>query len=113
MGLAFAESLDYLGLSGVQTQLDWQSDASLPAGICLQIYEIFQRILEKHFVDLKAISVHLSQEDQNLRVTIQLEAAQALSVKDLQGELDDALSLAEDLTTGRPCWLISVEGGLA
>lgn len=113
LGLAFAESLDYLGLSGVQTQLDWQSDASLPAGICLQIYEIFQRILEKHFVDLKAISVHLSQEDQNLRVTIQLEAAQALSVKDLQGELDDALSLAEDLTTGRPCWLISVEGGLA
>ena len=113
LGLAFAESLDYLGLSGVQTQLDWKSDASLPAGICLHIYEIFQTILERHFVGLKAISVHLSQEDQNLRVSIQLEAPQALSVKDLQEEADDALNLAEDLTAGRPSWQISLEGALA
>lgn len=113
LGLAFAESLDYLGLSGVQTQLDWQSSTSLPASTCLHLYEIFQTILERHFVGLKAVSVHLSQEDQTWLVTIQLEAALAVSVKDLKEEADNALSLAEDLATSKPTWQISAEGGRA
>ncbi|MDD7401994.1 MAG: hypothetical protein SPK23_07300 [Eubacteriales bacterium] len=113
LSLAFAESLDYLGLSGVETQLDWQSNASLPAGACLQIYEIFQTILERHFVGLKAISVNLHQENQTLKVAIQLKASQALSVKELLEEADDRLSLAEDMIAGRPIWQISVEGGRA
>lgn len=78
--LAFAESMDYLGLKGVETALDWDVKDELDAELCLKVYELFEAILERHMSDLSAIAVHLEKEDGVLTWTVVIRAVDAVSL---------------------------------
>lgn len=103
LGLAFTESLNYLSLSGVVTNINWQSETSLDIDAALAIYEVFQRILEVNYHALKAVDVNLVNDDE---LVIKTSADKLRTT----GMVIEGLDMLEDLEGG--LWRISLGGAL-
>lgn len=108
--LAFSESMDYLRLKGVETALDWDVKDELDAALCLEAYELFETIVERHIVGLSAIAVHLEKEDGILTWTVMIRAVQPVSLGDAM-PVTTGLTIEETGTDTGMKWQISPKGG--
>lgn len=108
--LAFSESMDYLRLKGVETALDWDIKDALDAKLSLEVYELFEAILERHMSDLSAVAVHLDKEDGIIRWTAEIRACDAVSLSDAMPDTA-GLHVEEMRTDTGMKWRISPKGG--
>ena len=108
--LAFSESMDYLRLKGVETALHWDVKDELDAELCLEVYELFEAIVERHIRSLSAIAVHLEKEDGILTWTVEIRAVQPVSPGDAMPVTTD-LAVTEMRTDTGMKWQISPKGG--
>ena len=70
--LAFSESLDYLKLSDVNTNLDWNLSGRFDAKYCLDLYEIFQYALEFYMPGIDILQVSLYRKDRVPTLSIRI-----------------------------------------
>lgn len=104
LGLAFNESLNYLGLSDVETHINWKGEGTLDIDDALSIYEVFQSIIEVNYSGLRAVDVNFvnSEGDFELRILIDADEVKSL------GAMNEDLYVSEDLQKG--LWRISLGG---
>lgn len=102
LGLAFTESLNYLSLSGVKTNINWQGEGALDIDISLAIYEVFQSIIESNYHGLRAVDVSLKNGD--LVISMDADEPRAINV------VNEGLYVSQDLEAG--LWRISLGGAI-
>lgn len=102
LGLAFTESLNYLSLSGVRTNINWQGEGALDIDISLAIYEVFQSIIEANYHGLRAVDVSLV--NGNLGISIDADEPRAINV------VNEGLYVSQDLEAG--LWRIGLGGSV-
>lgn len=100
LGLAFTESLNYLSLSGVRTNISWQGEGALDIDLSLSIYEVFQSIIEANYHGLRSVDVSLVNGD--LGISIDADEPRDISV------VNEGLYVSQDLEGG--LWRISLGG---
>ena len=112
LGLAITESLHYLQLRGVTTDLQWQSNDLVDAAVCLRLYEVFQTILELHFPFLSSLSIALKQQGKCPVWTMALETTKHFSIRDRIAEREDGVvvHMEEQRKGVHSFWRITVEG---
>lgn len=110
LGLAFQESLSYLNLSGVETFIDFKSSARINAQSALEIYEVFENILEVHYPYLSSMSVRLVKIVDAWEIKIDIESKEIFSIKDKIKNIDMGSKFAvyEDLDKRQ--WCIYIGG---
>lgn len=113
VGLAIAESLNYIRLRGVTTVLHWQSNDLVDPAVCLRMYAVFQTILEPHFPFLSSLSIALEQQGKCPVWTVTMETTKHFFVLDRVEETEDGVTLhIEEKREGtHSFWRIAVEGG--
>lgn len=77
--LAFSESLDYLKLSDVNTNLDWNLSGRFDAKYCLDLYEIFQYALEFYMPGIDILQVSLYRKDRVPTLSIRITGVEQKS----------------------------------
>ena len=77
--LAFSESLDYLKLSDVNTNLDWNLSGRFDAKYCLDLYEIFQYALEFYMPEIETLNVSLFRNDRIPTLSIRITGVEPKS----------------------------------
>lgn len=77
--LAFSESLDYLKLSDVNTNLDWNLSGRFDAKYCLDLYEIFQYALEFYMPGIDILQVSLYRKDRVPTLSIKITGVEPKS----------------------------------
>ena len=102
--------MDYLRLKGVETVLHWDVKDELDAELCLEVYELFEAIVERHMRDLSAIAVHLENEDGSLTWTVVIRAVHPVSLVDTM-PVTTGLTIEETGTDTGMKWQISPKGG--
>lgn len=102
LGLAFTESLNYLSLSGVKTNINWQGEGALDIDLSLAIYEVFQMIIEANYHGLRAMDVSLVNGE--LRISIDADEPRDISV------VNEGLYVSQDLENG--LWRIGLGGSV-
>lgn len=109
--LAFNESMDYLKLSDIDTKLEWDVNGDFDSTICLELYEIFQKILEFYFSYLHSISVSLSEKENKIQLKISMIPTSDFPEKfDLENfQNDSRLLITKDMNHKEIKWTISFE----
>ena len=112
--LAFAESLDYLKLSEIKTNLYWQIKGNFDSTACLNLYELFQQILELYLPYISYIDLGLENRDKNLEMKIRLLSSKTFSLKNYLENLnkDIGLYIYEDLKEKEVKFIICPERGV-
>ena len=77
--LSFCESLEYLKLSGVETSIYWEKCPSYDADFCLNLYEIFQNVLEFYMPGIKSLQISFCIKDTKPEFRMKITGAQAKS----------------------------------
>lgn len=98
--LAFSESLDYLKLSGVNTSLDWNLNGRFDAKYCLDLYEIFQYVLEFYMPGIDILQVSLYRKDRVPTLSIRITGVEPKSFLSEYKDIytDRGISIDEDIT---------------
>ena len=111
--LAFSESLDYLELSNIKTDLDWRINRSFDTKICLKLYEIFQSILEIYQPHMSSISVSLLDRRSYPDLKIKIISPKIFSLtKDLEKIYrEDGILISENFKENIINFDISIERG--
>ena len=78
--------------------------------LCLEVYELFEAIVERHIVGLSAIAVRLEKENGILTWTVEIRAVQPVSPGDAMPVTTD-LAVTEMRTDTGMKWQISPKGG--
>lgn len=114
VALAFAESLDYLNIRGVKGKLNWPLKDPCDAHLCLQIYEVFQTIIELHLPFMKALSVDIKKKESAFVLNIYIASRRLLSLgKSLEYlQADTRLHIIECLGDSNPHWTVTFEGSV-
>lgn len=111
--LAFSESLDYLELSQVRTDLDWRINRSFDAKICLKLYEIFQNILETYQPHMSSISLIFADKRRRPELKIKVTSSKTFSLfKELEKNYrKEGILIHENFSGDQINWTISIERG--
>ena len=111
--LAFSESLDYLELSQVRTDLDWRINRSFDAKICLKLYEIFQNILEIYQPHMSSISVLFADKRRRPELKIKIISSKTFSIfKEAEKNYRKVgILIHENFSGDQINWTISIERG--
>lgn len=111
--LAFSESLDYLELSQVRTDLDWRINRSFDAKICLKLYEIFQNILETYQPHMSSISLIFADKRRRPELKIKVTSSKTFSLfKEVEKTYrKDGILIHENFNGDQIIWTISIERG--
>ena len=111
--LAFSESLDYLELSQVRTDLDWRINRSFDAKICLKLYEIFQNILETYQPHMSSISLIFADKRRRPELKIKVISSKTFSIfKELEKNYrKEGILIHENFSGDQINWTISIERG--
>lgn len=111
--LAFSESLDYLELSQVRTDLDCRINRSFDAKICLKLYEIFQNILETYQPHMSSISVIFADKRRRPELKIKVTSSKTFSLfKEVEKTYrKDGILIHENFNGDQIIWTISIERG--
>lgn len=107
--LAFLESMEYLRLRGVKTELNWNRTGELNAQLSLEIYEFFETVVESCFSDLFSIAVCLERERDKWKWTISIRATRRSSLKGKVSQSGD-LEIEEHMTDAGIEWQITAKG---
>lgn len=109
--LAFNESLDYLKLSDINTKLEWKVYGNFDSSTCLELYEIFQKILEFYFSYLSAINISLEKMRNKIQLKINLVTDKDFPTNFNLEKLnkESRLSIAKELKGKEINWIISFE----
>ena len=98
--LAFSESLDYLKLSNVNTSLDWDLSGRFDAKYCLDLYEIFQYVLEFYMPGIDILQVSLYRKDRVPTLSIRITGVEPKSFLSEYKDIytDRGIAIDEDIT---------------
>ena len=111
--LAFSESLDYLELSQVRTDLDWRINRSFDAKICLKLYEIFQNILETYQPHMSSISLIFADKRRRPELKIKVTSSKTFSLFKEAEKIyrKEGILIHENFNGDQINWTISIERG--
>lgn len=113
LGLAFTESLNYLKLSGVKTQIEWKVIKYLDAIKCLKIYEVFENAVERFYSKLSSVDVRLEKENNIIVLNISFEFGDLFSIDEKTKRIEEksGFLVEEDMDGKSAHWKIYIEGG--
>lgn len=100
--LAFCESLDYLKLSNVSSNIEWTMNGSYDSKFCLNLYEIFQNTLEFYMPDIDSLNLNLYRKNNLPVLNIKIKSAIDKSFLKEFGEsyAKDEISIREEIVDG-------------
>lgn len=104
--LAFLESLEYVKLNDIDTCLHWQATDTIDARKGLDLYGVFQIILENYLPLMRAIFIDVGESAETLHLSIQLDAKRISSLLTLlEGQMEnEGLIIEEKPMTGSIRW---------
>lgn len=98
--LAFAESLEYFKLYGLNSYLSFNTYGELHINKALAIYEIFQEIMESIMLYSDLVMINLTNNEDNLRLRIGInspkESLDDFSKKEISGKLLENITYSYD-----------------
>lgn len=91
--------------------MEWEVSGDFDATICLELYEIFQMLLEFYFSYLHSINLSLREEENVLKLKINMvpnnEFPEKFDLENFQN--DSKLTITKDLNHKENNWTISFE----
>ena len=95
--LAFLESLEYVKLNDIDTCLHWQATDTIDTRKGLDLYGVFQIILENSLPLMTAIFIDVGESAEGLHLSIQLDAKRMISLLTLlEGRMENEGLIIEE-----------------
>ena len=95
--LALAESVNYLGLSGVQGfARPYKGEEKVPIVLLFRAYDFFQDVVESAFDSLTALMVDISLNDEELALRIVLDTSSEEAITPVIGSYSDAKLISDE-----------------